>query len=281
MGTELVRQRGFFSRDYIRERFRDVPTRLNENGVDQFGFDPEVAAKAGPYLAWIYDNYFRVQQEGVDNVPDGRCLLIGNHSGQLPYDAMMIVMAVFLERKKPRIVRAMIEKFVHDLPFISPFFERCGQIVGTPANCRRVLLSEEAILAFPEGARGINKLFHERYQLKHFGLGFMRLALETKTPIVPVAVVGAEEQAPAIANLKGLGKLFGLPALPITATMLLGPIGLLPLPTKYRIYFGEPMTFTGDPNDEDSEIEAKAKVVRTEIERMLDRGLKEREHIFW
>jgi 1-acyl-sn-glycerol-3-phosphate acyltransferase len=279
---ELIsaRQSGF-SRDYIRSRFRDLPTRLNENGVDQFGFDPEVAAKAGPYLAWVYENYFRVKQFGVDNVPDGRVLLIGNHSGQLPYDAAMINMAVFLERKKPRIVRAMIEKFVHDLPFVSVFFERCGQIIGTPDNCRRVLSAEEAILVFPEGARGINKLFHERYQLKPFGLGFMRLALETNTPIVPVGVVGAEEQAPAIANLKKVAKLFGLPALPITATMALGPLGLLPLPTKYRIYFGEPMQFTGDPNDEDAEVETKVRKVRTEIEKLLERGLREREHIFW
>ena len=282
--TALVRRRGsgaFSSRDYIRRRFRDIPTRLNENGVDQFGFDPEFAAKAGPYMGWVYENYFRVEQHGVDNVPDGRCLLISNHSGQLPFDAGMITMAVFLERTKPRICRAMIEKFVTDLPFVSYFMERCGQLIGTPDNCRRVLEAEEAILVFPEGVRGINKLFHERYQLKNFGLGFMRLALETKTPILPVGVIGAEEQAPSLANLKKVAKLFGLPALPITPTLLLGPLGLLPLPTKYRIYFGEPMMFDGDPNDEDEAIEQKVQQVKGAVKQLLERGLRERKHIFW
>jgi len=278
----LVRARGgFASADYVRSRFRDIPTRLNENGVDQFGFDPEFAAKMSPMMAWVYEHYFRVEQHGVDQVPDGRCLLIGNHSGQLPIDAMMIGLSVFLERKKPRIPRAMVEKFVTDMPFVSYFLERMGQITGTPDNCRRLLSAEEAILVFPEGARGINKLFHERYQLKPFGLGFMRLALEMKTPIVPVAVVGAEEQAPAIMNLKRIGKLFGLPALPITPMMALGPLGLLPLPVKYRIYFGEPMSFSGDPNDEDAEIALKAKQVERAIKDLLERGLRERKHIFW
>jgi 1-acyl-sn-glycerol-3-phosphate acyltransferase len=278
----LVRARGgFASADYVRRRFRDVPTRLNENGVDQFGFDPEFAARMGPMMAWVYEHYFRVEQHGVDNVPDGRCLLISNHSGQLPIDAVMVALAVFLERQKPRIPRAMVEKFVNDLPFVSFFLERMGQITGTPANCRRLLSAEEAILVFPEGVRGINKLFHERYQLKPFGLGFMRLALEMKTPIVPVAVVGAEEQAPAIMNFKRIGKMFGLPALPITPLMALGPVGLLPLPVKYRIYFGEPMTFTGDPNDEDAEIAVKAKQVERAIKDLLEHGLRERKHIFW
>jgi 1-acyl-sn-glycerol-3-phosphate acyltransferase len=282
--SSLVRARGsgaFSSRDYIRRRFRDIPTRLNENGVDQFGFDPEFASNVAPYMGWVYENYFRVEQHGVDNVPDGRCLLIGNHSGQLPFDAMMITMAIFLERSKPRVPRAMIEKFVTDLPFVSYFMERCGQLIGTPDNCRRVLESEEAILVFPEGVRGINKLFHERYQLKNFGLGFMRLALETNTPIVPIGVIGAEEQAPALANLRKIGKFFGLPALPITPQMLLGPLGVLPLPTKYRIYFGEPMHFKGDPNDEDSEIELKVHKVKDAVKQLLERGLHERKNIFW
>ncbi len=278
----LVRARGSFaSADYVRRRFRDIPTRLNENGVDQFGFDPEFAARMAPMLAWVYEHYFRVEPYDVDRVPDGRCLLISNHSGQLPIDAVMIGLSVFLERTRPRVCRAMVEKFVSDLPFVSYFMERMGQITGTPDNCRRLLDAEEAILVFPEGVRGINKLFHERYQLKPFGLGFMRLALETKTPIVPVAVVGAEEQAPAIMNFKRIGKLFGLPAMPITPLMALGPIGLLPLPVKYRIYFGEPLTFTGDPNDEDAEIAHKAKQVERAINGLLERGLRERKHIFW
>lgn len=262
---------------FVRERLGRVPTRLNENGVDQFGFDPKLAAKVAPIFAWIYQHYFRVEQHDVNRVPDGRCLVVGNHSGQLPFDAMMINMAVFLERAEPRILRAMIEKFVTTLPYVSYIFERCGQIIGTPDNCRRLLAAEEGILVFPEGVRGINKLFHQRYMLQEFGLGFMRLALETGTPIVPVATVGAEEQAPALFNLKTIGKALGLPSLPVA----LGIASVLPYPTKYRIYFGEPMYFTGDPNDEDSEIRIKVKQVEDAIRALLERGLRERKHIFW
>lgn len=278
----MRRTKKAFDAAYIRQRFASIPTQLNENGVDQFGFDPDFAVQVGPTLAWIYENYFRVEAYGVDNVPDGRCLIIPNHSGQLPFDALMVSMAVFLERTQPRVLRAMVEKFVTQLPFVSVFFERCGQLIGTPDNCRRLLSSEEAILVFPEGVRGINKLYHQRYMLQQFGLGFMRLALETNTPIVPVAVVGAEEQAPSVANLKGVAKLFGLPSLPITPLMLLGgPLGMLPLPTKYRIYFGEPMTFTGDPNDEDAEIEAKVDRVKSAISDLLSTGLAARKNVFW
>ncbi len=284
MAEGLVRSRGarqntnrFADRAFIRERFAQIPTRLNENGVDQFGFDPEFAAKVVPIMAWVYENYFRVECHNVNNVPDGRCLIIGNHSGQLPFDAMMVSASVFLERAKPRVCRAMIERFITGLPFVSYFFERCGQLIGTPDNCRRLLSAEEAILVFPEGARGINKLYHERYQLKEFGLGFMRLALETQTPIVPVAIVGAEEQAPALFDFKSAAKLFGLPAMPLA----LGFFSVLPLPVKYHIYFGEPIAFTGDPNDEDAEIRGRVNQVEDAIRKMLEHGLRERKHIFW
>jgi 1-acyl-sn-glycerol-3-phosphate acyltransferase len=124
--------------------------------------------------------------------------------------------------------------------------------------------------------RGIAKLWPQRYQLQEFGLGFMRLALETHTPIVPIAVIGGEEQAPAVANLKPLAKLLGFPVLPVTLTGV-----PLPLPTKYRIYFGEPMRFSGRADDDDTELEKKVRTVRSTIQSMIDRGLSEREHVFW
>jgi 1-acyl-sn-glycerol-3-phosphate acyltransferase len=172
----------------------------------------------------------------------------------------------------------MVEKFVQTLPFVSYLFARWGQITGTPENCRRLLLDEEAILVFPEGAAGISKSFTERYQLQKFGLGFMRLALETKSPIVPVAVVGAEEQAPAI-NVKPVAKLIGAPSFPMLPIPPFFPI--LPFPVKYRIYFGDPLWFEGDPDDEDEVLEEKVKRVRNEIQTMLRAGLRERKHIFW
>src|SRR5690606_1709813 len=122
------------------------------------------------------------------------------------------------------------------LPWVSTFMARCGQVVGTPQNCIKLLESEEAILVFPEGVRGLNKLYSQRYQLAAFGQGFMRLALETNAPIVPVAVVGAEEQAPAIFDLKPVARMLKMPALPITPTLL--PV---PLPARYHVYFGDPM----------------------------------------
>jgi 1-acyl-sn-glycerol-3-phosphate acyltransferase len=159
---------------------------------------------------------------------------------------------------------------------------RCGQIVGTPENCRRLLAADEAILVFPEGVRGINKTYDQAYRLQGFGNGFMRLALESKAPIVPVGVVGAEEQYPAVANLEGLAKVLGIPAVPVTPFFpLAGPLGLLPLPVKYRIYFGEPMRFEGEPDEEDASIGAKVAQVRDAVDALLRRGLAERQHIFW
>jgi 1-acyl-sn-glycerol-3-phosphate acyltransferase len=162
------------------------------------------------------------------------------------------------------------------LPYVSTFMARVGQIVGTPENCRRLLQSEEAILVFPEGVRGVSKLWSQRYLLQEFGLGFMRLALETSSPVVPVAVIGAEEQAPALVNVKPLARLVRFPAFPITPTLI-----PLPLPTKYRLYFGEPMVFKGRPDDEDAELDRKVSQVKDSIRSLLDEGLRARKHVFW
>lgn len=248
----------------------------NEYGVDPFGFNLDYALSAVAPLLWMYKHYFRVETHGIEKVPKGRVLLISNHSGQLPFDAMMIGVALLIEADPPRAIRSMVEKWVPSLPYVSTFMARVGQIVGTPENCRRLLSAGEAILVFPEGVRGIAKLWAQRYQLQEFGLGFMRLALETNTPIVPIAVVGAEEQAPALLDLKPVAKLLGFPALPVT------PTGLpLPLPSKYRIYFGDPLFFTGRSDDEDAELDKKVRVVKASIQTMLDQGRRERKHVFW
>jgi 1-acyl-sn-glycerol-3-phosphate acyltransferase len=266
----------------VTERVRRLDNRLNEFGVDPFGFNPDFVRYAIPFVCALYKHYFRVQTYGIENVPKGRVLLISNHSGQIPLDAMMIVASMVLEAEPPRMVRSMVDSWVPTLPVLSWFFPRTGQIVGTRENCQLLLDREEPILAFPEGTKGINKLYSQRYQLQEFGLGFMRLALSTRAPIVPVAVVGAEEQAPAIYNARGLARLVGAPNLPLTVTFpWLGPLGLLPLPSKYRIYFGSPMSFSGDPDDEDAVVAEKVKGVRRTIQRMLRDGLKSRKHVFW
>lgn len=258
------------------EKVEAIRRTENEYGVDPFGFSLDYTLSAVAPFIWLYKHYFRVETFGIEKVPLGRVLLVANHSGQLPLDASMIGVALLSEGKPPRAVRSMVEKWANSLPWVSTFFARVGQIVGTPENCRRLLEAGEAILVFPEGVKGIAKLWPQRYQLQDFGLGFMRLALETNTPIVPVAVVGAEEQAPSFMNLKPVAKVLGFPAFPITPTVL-----PFPLPARYRLYFGDPLFFTGRSDDEDSELEKKVKVVKAAISSMLERGLRERKHVFW
>jgi len=262
--------------DDAEERVQALRRPENEYGVDPFGFNLDYALSAIAPLVWIYKHYHRVQVTGIENVPEGRVLLVANHSGQLPMDGAMIGVAMLLEARPPRAIRSMVEKWMATLPYVSTFFARVGQIVGTPENCRRLLENEEAILVFPEGVRGISKLWPQRYQLQEFGLGFMRLALETKTPIVPVAVIGAEEQAPALMNLRPLARALGFPAFPITPTVL-----PLPLPSRYHLYFGEPMYFSGRPDDEDAELDRKVKSVKSALQAMIDEGLRERKSVFF
>ncbi len=258
------------------ERLGSISAATNEYGVDPFGLDVDFAMSAVAPFVWLYKNYFRVAVTGIENVPEGRVLLISNHSGQLPFDGAMIGIAMMIEANPSRVIRAMVDHWVPSLPFASTFMARCGQVVGTPENCRRLLAADESILVFPEGMKGIQKLFRQRYQLEAFGSGFMRLALDTDTPIVPIAVVGAEEQAPAIAELKSIAKLVNLPSLPITPTLV-----PFPLPVKYHIGFGEPMRFTGRPDDDEDELERKVRQVRSTIQTMLQTKLAERKHVFW
>lgn len=257
----------------LQARIHQVARSENEFGVDPFGFDLKYALAAMAPFVWLYRRYFRVQTFNIDRVPPGRVLLVSNHSGQVPLDGAMIVVAMLTEAPRPRAIRSMVEKWVQTLPYVSTFMARVGQIVGTPENCRRLLEAEEAILVFPEGTRGLGKTWAQRYQLQDFGLGFMRLALETKTAIVPVAVIGAEEQAPSLVNLRPLAKLLGFPYLPLTPTPL-------PLPSRYRLYFGEPMVFSGRADDEDAELDKKVAAVKGVIQSMIDQGLKARTHVF-
>ena len=250
---------------------------LNEYGFDPFGMSPAYIRKVIPFVRFLYRAYFRVSTHGLHELPTTRLMFVANHSGQLPFDGALIAAAAAVEGRPPRIVRSMVERWIPTLPFVSLFMARCGQILGNPENTRRLLQDDEAILVFPEGVRGISKLYRERYQLKDFSAGFMRLAMETKTPIIPVGVVGAEEAIPAFYNTRILARLLGAPAFPITPTFpwLLG-LGLIPYPVKIRIYFGEPMHFGGDPNDEDDVIDAKVSAVQERVQRLLDRGLEER-----
>jgi len=256
-------------------RINTLSRRQNEYGVDPFGFSLDYSLSAIAPLVWMYKHYHRVRTYGIERIPPGRVILAANHSGQIPLDAVMIGIALLLEATPPRAIRSMVEKWVPTLPYVSTFMARTGQIVGTPENCRRLLEAEEAILVFPEGVRGIAKLWPQRYQIQEVGLGFMRLALATSTPIVPVAVIGAEEQAPALMHVKPLAKLLGFPAFPITPTVV-----PLPLPSRYHLHFGVTMRFNGRADDEDAELDKKVREVRTTLQAMVNAGLRQRKSIF-
>lgn len=281
MVTESLRRVRSVLVDHVDERLRariDALPRehVNEFGVDPFGHDPEIIKLVAPFAVWLYRHYFRCECQGLENLPEGRFLAIGNHSGQLPFDAAMIATAALIDAPKPRLLRGMVERWSAELPFISSLFVRAGQVVGDPAVARKLLEHEEAVLVFPEGARGINKLFAKRYQLTDFGEGFMRLAMETRSPIVPIALVGAEEQAPAVYDFKSVARAMGFPALPLVLPQVIP----LPLPVKYRIWFGEPLYFEGDADEDDEIVAEHVKTVRRTIQRMLEQGLERRTGIF-
>ena len=262
----------------VEERLGRLPTRLNEYGYDPFGFDPGYSRSLMAVMALVYRHWFRVEATGVDRVPEGRVLLIANHAGNtFAWDGAMLGLALLLEGDPPRMVRGMAEYYLPTIPFFNVFLHRVGSVVGTPENCVQLLEHEEAIMAFPEGQRGFVKTYRQRYQLQRFGLGFLRLALETGTPIVPVGIVGGEEQSPGLANVPALGRLIGAPAFPITIGFpWLGLVGFLPLPVKFRIRFGEALHFEGDPAEDDSSIENKVEVVKDAIRKLVAEGLEAR-----
>jgi 1-acyl-sn-glycerol-3-phosphate acyltransferase len=267
--------------DELAEHIARIPAELNSYGYDPWGYHPDTLKKFMLPSAYMYRYWFRCITTGIENVPPGRSLLIGNHAGQVAFDGAMISVSMILEAEPPRLARAMGEYWLATLPWLSILVDRVGSSIGTRQTCADMLRHDECVLAFPEGVRGMNKVYADAYQLQEFGTGFMRLALETDSPIVPFAIVGSEEQAPSIANLEGLGRMIGAPAFPITLTWpWLGPLGMIPLPVRYHIEYGEPMHFTGDPNDEDEVIEEKVEEVKSTIQAMLRKGLAERRSIF-
>ena len=221
-----------------------LQVQTNSAGFDPWGLDPELYDFLSGKLKWLYDHYFRVKIKGIENVGDGPVLLVSNHGGQFPIDGMLITMAMFYSREKPRPVRALVDRWVPSLPFVSTFFSRCGHLIGDPKNAADLLKNGQCVLVFPEGTKGSGKTIWRRYQLQKFGTGFLRLALEAKVPIVPVSVVGSEEMYPALFQLRRLAKFIGIPYFPVTPFFpFMGVLGLVPLPIPTRITFGEPMHF--------------------------------------
>jgi 1-acyl-sn-glycerol-3-phosphate acyltransferase len=211
---------------------------------DEWGFDEEFADLVEPLLGFLYDTWWRVRVEGVEYVPaHGRALLTSNHAGILPWDATMISMALLREHPLPRHPRFLALDWAFDLPFVSTAIRRVGGVVASPYNALRLLEQDHLVAVFPEGVKGTGKPFSERYRLQRFGRGgFVEIALRTGSPIVPVAVVGSEEIYPKLADVPALARLIGAPYFPITPTFpWLGPFGVVPLPSRWRIEFLEPI----------------------------------------
>lgn len=267
--------------DELDDRLEIISGGLSGVGFDPFGMDPEALRRSAVATSFLYKVYFRCVAQGLENLPEGPMIIVANHAGQLPIDAVMITTALMLEAKPPRLARSMMDRWVPTLPFVATLYARNGVVLGTPENAIRLLKRGEVLLVFPEGMAGITKTVDNAYRLQDFGLGFMRMSLATGAPIVPVAVVGSEEQYPTLYNLKDLGKVFNLPSMPIWAQMAIPLLGLLPLPVKYRLTFGEPMIFKGDPDDEDSVVGEKVNTVKKRIDRMVTDSRSTRRSVFW
>jgi 1-acyl-sn-glycerol-3-phosphate acyltransferase len=256
----------------IDKQVRDAVDRLdlpfNSLGLDPYGISKKDLVFWGTAFAAFYRWYFTVSSRGIENVPArGRAMLVGNHSGGIAIDAAMVVMSCLLDMDPPRLAQGMAEKFINRVPLLGRLANRAGMLTGLPEHADRLLEDERLLLVFPEGARGTAKLFKERHSLVDFGSGFIRLALKTKAPIVPVAVLGGGEAFPTVANSYKLGRAFGLPYLPIVAYGL--PVAL---PAKIEIEYAPPLRFDGTGNEDDAVVHGYVEKVKEVIAGMLAAG---------
>ncbi len=254
----------------VRERIERLEIPWNRYGLDPYGTSKEELARFFSLLEFFYERYFRVTTAGLGHVPPrGRAMLVGNHSGGWALDALMVIASVFFDLEPPRLAQGMAEKFLERLPFTAQVAARLGQLTGLPDNARRLLEDERLLMVFPEGARGTAKRFFERDSLVRFGTGFVRLAVETNTPIVPFAFVGGGEAIPTVVNLERVGKWFGLPYVPITPYLL-----PLPLPVHVVLVYGAPIHFEGTGRETDETVRGWVEQVRTTVADLIRKGRK-------
>jgi 1-acyl-sn-glycerol-3-phosphate acyltransferase len=257
----------------VAARVEALDLEFNKFGIDPYGIDKNDLKRFVSAFAWVYRFYFKVDVYGLDHVPsEGRGILVGNHSGGVAIDAAMVMGSMLLDAKRPRLPHGMIDKFIHEFPGASQVMSRMGQFTGNPDQAIRLLRAERLVLAFPEGARGTAKLAKDADSLVGFGTGFMRLALETKSPIVPFGFVGGGDALPTIANLKGLGRLLGVPYVPITKWIV-----LVPKPTRFQLLYGQPMYFEGTGHERDDVVSAMVDQVKERIRDLIRQGRQLRE----
>ncbi len=272
--------------EYYRKNWGRGSLSEQSQEVDDFGMDRDYEEKLRPALEFLYKKYFRVEVEGIRNVPsEGRAVLVANHSGALPFDGVMLREAIRLRHPGRSDLRWLAEDYSFYLPFLGVTLNRLGAVRACPENAERLLSKEHLLGVFPEGAEGTKKLYKNRYRLQRFGRGgFVRLCLKTQSPIIPCAIVGAEETNPILYRFDNLSKLLGLDYLPVTPTFpWLGPLGLIPAPTKWRIIFGEPISVSeyGPQASNDHVLVGRiAEKVRASIGDLLAAALRRRKSVW-
>ena len=250
----------------ISDRLSGLPLKWNSFGYDKFGISKRDLSRFFSLSHIFYEHYFRVETIGIEHVPEhGRGMIVGNHSGGWALDGWMTLASCFFAKNPPRLAHGMAEKFMGKAPFVSALTHKVGQITGLPENARALLEDERLLMVFPEGARGTAKLFDQRHSLVRFGTGFLRLALENKTPIIPFAFLGGGEAIPTVANLVKLGKFIGVPYIPITKYLL--PV---PKPVQLKIVYGKPMHFDGNGTEDDATVERWVGEVQAKIASLLE-----------
>lgn len=274
-----------YTLEYQQDNFRRRIT--GDYETDEWGLDMEVVEAVKPFLDFLYYKYWRVETIGLENIPDeGKALLVANHSGQLPWDGAMLGTAVYNEHASQRLVRTLYADWFPTVPFISALLTKTGQALASEANGTRLLEQEQVVSVFPEGVKGVGKLFKDRYRLARFGRGgFIRMALRTGAPIIPVSIVGAEETYISLAKSPSIARMLGLPFFPISVTWpWLGPLGFIPMPTKWYIDIGEPIPMDGYGQDAVSNLVLISQLtdqVRNIIQEMIYVRLAQRKSVFW
>lgn len=258
-----------------------------EPRFDEFGFDPEFTRRLQSIALWFYRNYWRVEVDGINNVPArGRALLVANHAGIVPYDGAMIRTAIIAEHPRPRHARMLVVDWAFAMPFTNMLLVKTGNVLAHPDNATALLERDELVGVFPEGVKGAAKPYRDRYRVRRMGRGgFVQVALRTGSPIIPVAVVGSEEIHPVLFDLQPLARFLGLPTIPITPTFpWLGLVGMLPLPSKWFIAFGKPIDvsqFGPEGADDPRLVLELTEEVRSWIQSTLHQLLPRRRTIFF
>jgi len=262
-----------------KEEYQSIHQKLQKqygSESDPWGFNLEKAMKSLKRTYPIYKGYFQARLFGKENVQDKPYIIISNHTGQIAIDGMLITTAFATELEKPRVVRALVERFFSTLPFVGTWVNEGGGVLGDRHNCQHLLKRNQSVLVFPEGVKGIAKSTPDYYQLQHFTRGFFRMALTGQVDILPVCVIGAEEFYPYVYQAKGIAKLLSLPALPLSPN-------LIPLPSPVDIYIGKPYTIPKGlcADATDQVIDEHIKVLKDQISDMIKSGLEKRREFYF